>query len=152
MTCIIQVPAQIMPLFKFQTLSLRNTSMWFCNITISHASTACDILGEVFKLLSISCETFTCPTHHTEAGVTSAGPGVLTGHSWSEGRWRYLKQRGTEVKVEGRQRWAGRGFWVGHGVCRGPEAGKNRAFSRTWNQSLAGHINDFELYPQINRK
>ena len=28
----------------------------------------------MFKSQSISCETFTYPTNHTQAGVTSAGP------------------------------------------------------------------------------
>ena len=31
----------------------------------------------MFKLLSTSCETFTYPTSHAQAGVTSAGPCVL---------------------------------------------------------------------------
>lgn len=30
----------------------------------------------MFKLLSLSCETFTDPTDHAQAGVTSAGPCV----------------------------------------------------------------------------
>ena len=48
--------------------------MWFCNITIPHSSTAYDSVGEMFKLLSVLCETFPCPTNHTHASVTSAGP------------------------------------------------------------------------------
>ena len=41
---------------------------------MSHLSTPYDILGEMFKILPISCKTFTYPTNHTQASLTSAGP------------------------------------------------------------------------------
>ena len=41
----LQGPTQIMPLFYYKIIS-----MSFCNITISHSSTPCDILGKIFKL------------------------------------------------------------------------------------------------------
>ena len=69
---IIQGLAQIEPLFYYKSLS-----MPFYNITMSHSSTSYDILGEMFKLLSILCETFMYPANHTLAGVTSAGPCIL---------------------------------------------------------------------------
>ena len=56
----------------YQIFYYKTRSMSFCNITISHWSTPCDILGEMCKLLSTSCETFTCPPT-TLKGVTSAG-------------------------------------------------------------------------------
>ena len=58
--------------------------MWFCNITISHSSTPYGILGEMFKLLSVSCETHTYPTNHTQAGVTSARPCICYHQKISE--------------------------------------------------------------------
>ena len=64
----IQGPAQIMPHFYYKIFFYYKTiSMSFCNITILHSSAPYDILGEMFKLLSISCETFTYPTHHIQA-------------------------------------------------------------------------------------
>ena len=58
---LIQGPAQITPVFKLHKNHYQTISMSFCN-TISHSSTPWDFLGEKFKLLSVSCETFTYPT------------------------------------------------------------------------------------------
>ena len=59
--CKLQGLAQIMPLFYCKIIH-----MWLCNMTILHSSTPYNILGEMFKLLSILCETFTYPTNHTQ--------------------------------------------------------------------------------------
>ena len=42
-------PAQITSLFYYKLFYFKVISMSFCNITISHSSTPCDILGEMFK-------------------------------------------------------------------------------------------------------
>ena len=61
-------------LFYYKIYYYKIISMSFCNITLAHSSIPNDILGEMFKLLSISCETFTYPSNHTQARFPSAGP------------------------------------------------------------------------------
>ena len=48
------------------SLLLQIVSMKFCNITMTLPSTPNDIVGEMCKLLSISCETLTCPPTDTQ--------------------------------------------------------------------------------------
>ena len=67
MEYLIRGPAQIMPVFYYiKIFYYQIISMWFRNITISHSSTTYDTLGDMFKLLSISWETFVCPPSHTQ--------------------------------------------------------------------------------------
>ena len=63
--------------FYYKIFYYKITSMELCYITISHTSAPHDILGEMFKLLSISCDTFMYPPHHTQAGVTSVDPACV---------------------------------------------------------------------------
>lgn len=53
------------PFLLHKNFYYKTISMYFDSITISRSSTPCDILGEVFRLLSTLCETFTCPADHT---------------------------------------------------------------------------------------
>ena len=60
-----QGPAQITP-FYYKPFYYKIVSTSLCDIPIPHSSTPCDILGEMFNLPSISCETLPYPPNYTQ--------------------------------------------------------------------------------------
>ena len=63
-------------------------------MTISHSSTPCDILGEMFKLNYKLFHSYYYPTNHTQAGLTSAGPCI-------DSRWTNLLKGHYSTRCQG---------------------------------------------------
>ena len=123
---VIQGLAQIMPHSPFFYYKISYCTIIRCSsvTTISHSSILYDILGEMFKFLSISFKTSLYPTARTQAGLISAGPWISGTHCLFGRHLKHLPCRPLE---------AGSGSFS-------PGALPTRCGSESWGDCAQTHI------------
>lgn len=72
----IQDLARLTPLFYYKIVCYKIISISFGDVTVSHSSTPCGILGEKFKLNCGLSHPHSPPPPHAAAGLAAAGPCV----------------------------------------------------------------------------